>query len=79
MRSQLETERADRPQVEAQLSDLQKRLDEAEENQTSDCELVEPLIYLNWLKGWVKLKFKKPQWEPTKTDAEELLKNAKKS
>ncbi|MEG4280916.1 hypothetical protein QUA62_26120 [Microcoleus sp. MON1_C1] len=32
LRSQLEAEQADRQQVEAQLSDLQKRLDEVEQN-----------------------------------------------
>ncbi|MBE9122577.1 hypothetical protein IQ269_17665 [Tychonema sp. LEGE 07199] len=39
LRSQLEAERADRQQVEAQLSDLQKRLDEAERNPAPEIEL----------------------------------------
>jgi len=39
LRSQLEAERADRQQVEAQLSDLQKRLDEAEQNPAPEIEL----------------------------------------
>jgi len=39
LRSQLAAERADRQQVEAQLSDLQKRLDEAEQNPAPEIEL----------------------------------------
>ena len=39
LRSQLEAERADRQQVEAQLSDLQKRLDEAERNPAPEIDL----------------------------------------
>ena len=39
LRSQLEAERADHQQVEAQLSDLQKRLDEAEQNPAPEIEL----------------------------------------
>jgi hypothetical protein len=39
LRSQLEAERADRQQVQAELSDLQKRLDAAERNPAPEIEL----------------------------------------
>jgi DNA repair exonuclease SbcCD ATPase subunit len=79
LNQQLETERADRQQVEAELAELQKRLDAAEQNPDSAIE-PDPYIFLNWLKDLVKGKSRKPpQWEPTKADAEAILARARQS
>ena len=79
LNQQLEAERADRQQVEAELTELQKRLDAAEQNPDSAIE-PDPYIFLNWLKDLVKGKSRKPpQWEPTKADAEAILARARQS
>ena len=69
----------EREKFEAQLAELQQRLDAAEKN--LDCAIEpDPYIFLNWLKDLVKGKSRKPpQWEPTKADAEAILARARQS
>ncbi len=67
-------------ELQAQLSELQQRLDAAEQNPDSAIDSIDPYIFLDWLKGLIKGKSKKPpQWEPTKADAEAILARARQS
>ncbi|MEG4918709.1 hypothetical protein [Microcoleus sp. B7-D4] len=71
--------REEREKFEAQLAELQKRLDAAEKNSDSAIE-PDPYIFLNWLKDLVKGKSRKPpQWEPTKAEAEAILARVRQS
>ena len=80
LKQQVETLTADRQQVEAELADLQQRLDAAEQNPDSAIDSIDPYIFLDWLKGLIKGKSKKPpQWEPSKADAEAILARARQS
>jgi multidrug resistance efflux pump len=67
-------------ELQAQQSLLQQRLDAAEQNPDSALDSIDPYIFLDWLKGLIKGKSKKPpQWEPTKADAEAILARARQS
>jgi hypothetical protein len=69
-------------ELREQLEEAETKLakpDEAEQDEDSDCELVEWFDFLKWLKPWVESKPKKGQWTPSKADAEAILKNVRKS
>ena len=82
---QLDGVTADRQQLQAQLEstreELASKCEELEELQRNPAPAIEPIdpyVFLDWLKGLIKGKSRKPpQWEPTKADVEAILERAR--
>lgn len=91
IRTQLATLAADRAQLQAELDRTKQQYLElletsasrvkelqAKQNPAPAIEPIDPYVFLDWLKGLIKGKSRKPpQWEPTKADVEAILERAR--